>query len=223
MSARTRVVQVLSEKVGFQFDESQLPPSLRQKIGDLAGTRKQLDDKVFQLNAHWQQSQTLTTLAKSTKTRSLITLIIGGILFAFGALGVLVESFISPVGVIFYGILFVSPGFVLLLYGVFRWNTSHQSTLKVQTANYDVTILNADIAKLNASYIPQLTALSQQILSELSSLHEGRLHLSTATQSPQIVKETVLKEVVMIPCPYCKGLMPQTSVYCLHCGAQRRA
>jgi Zn finger protein HypA/HybF involved in hydrogenase expression len=30
------------------------------------------------------------------------------------------------------------------------------------------------------------------------------------------------KEVVFIPCAYCKSLMPQTAVFCPHCGARRK-
>lgn len=37
------------------------------------------------------------------------------------------------------------------------------------------------------------------------------------------VKETIKQTVVMIPCPYCKGLMPNTSVFCPHCGAKKQA
>jgi len=39
----------------------------------------------------------------------------------------------------------------------------------------------------------------------------------------EIIKETIIKEVVMIPCKYCGGLMPQTSVFCPNCGARRTA
>jgi len=40
----------------------------------------------------------------------------------------------------------------------------------------------------------------------------------------QVIKEKeVIKEVVMIPCKYCQGLMPQTSTFCPNCGARRRA
>jgi len=39
-------------------------------------------------------------------------------------------------------------------------------------------------------------------------------------QSPALQKE-VHKEVVMIPCKYCGGLMPQTSTFCPSCGARR--
>lgn len=39
---------------------------------------------------------------------------------------------------------------------------------------------------------------------------------------PMIQKEVITKEVVMIPCEYCGGLMVQTSTFCSNCGAQRR-
>lgn len=40
-------------------------------------------------------------------------------------------------------------------------------------------------------------------------------------ESPIYQKETITKEVVMIPCAYCKALMPQTSIFCPVCGAKR--
>jgi len=40
-------------------------------------------------------------------------------------------------------------------------------------------------------------------------------------QSPALQKE-VHKEVVLIPCKYCGGLMPQTSTFCPSCGARRK-
>jgi len=36
-------------------------------------------------------------------------------------------------------------------------------------------------------------------------------------------KETIIKEVVLIPCQYCGGLIPQTSIFCPNCGAKRKA
>lgn len=39
----------------------------------------------------------------------------------------------------------------------------------------------------------------------------------------QVVREKeIIKEVVMIPCPYCGALMPQTSLFCGNCGARRK-
>jgi hypothetical protein len=43
----------------------------------------------------------------------------------------------------------------------------------------------------------------------------------TAAPSP-VIKETIVKEVVLIPCEYCGALMPQTSTFCPNCGARRR-
>jgi hypothetical protein len=40
---------------------------------------------------------------------------------------------------------------------------------------------------------------------------------------PQMVSKETIREVVLIPCAYCSGLMPQTSVFCPNCGARRRA
>lgn len=45
----------------------------------------------------------------------------------------------------------------------------------------------------------------------------------TTAGSSQVVKETIVKEVVMIPCSYCRSLMSQTSVFCPNCGARRKA
>ena len=50
---------------------------------------------------------------------------------------------------------------------------------------------------------------------------------ATTTQGIQvqaipIQKEVTTKEVVMLPCQYCDGLMPQTSLFCPNCGAQKK-
>lgn len=47
-----------------------------------------------------------------------------------------------------------------------------------------------------------------------------RTHVNTSTVTKE--KEIIVKEVVMIPCNYCGGLMPQTAIYCPHCGAKRK-
>ncbi len=36
-------------------------------------------------------------------------------------------------------------------------------------------------------------------------------------------KVTIIREVVMIPCQYCDGLMDQTAIFCPNCGARRKA
>jgi hypothetical protein len=51
--------------------------------------------------------------------------------------------------------------------------------------------------------------------------------IEDTTPPPQIqqikeVKETITKEVVLIPCAFCGGLMPQTATFCPNCGARRK-
>lgn len=42
-------------------------------------------------------------------------------------------------------------------------------------------------------------------------------------QPTTIIKEReVIREVVMVPCKYCGGLMPQASTFCPKCGAGQR-
>jgi len=43
------------------------------------------------------------------------------------------------------------------------------------------------------------------------------------SQGSSAVSKEIIKEVVLIPCAYCGGLMPQTSLFCPNCGARRRA
>jgi transcription elongation factor Elf1 len=57
---------------------------------------------------------------------------------------------------------------------------------------------------------------------------EARNRQKASQQSPSapsIVKEkeTIIKEIVMIPCKYCGALMPQTAIFCSNCGAKRTA
>ena len=41
-------------------------------------------------------------------------------------------------------------------------------------------------------------------------------------EKADIQKEVVIREVVLIPCQYCGGLMPQTATFCPNCGARRK-
>ena len=42
-------------------------------------------------------------------------------------------------------------------------------------------------------------------------------------QKPTIIREKeTIREVVLIPCSYCSGLMPQTAIFCPNCGARRK-
>jgi len=68
----------------------------------------------------------------------------------------------------------------------------------------------------------EATKLAQQITAEMSAIYQNRLS-PVAVGGSQTLKETIIREVVMIPCAYCRGLMAQTVLACPNCGAQRRA
>lgn len=59
---------------------------------------------------------------------------------------------------------------------------------------------------------------ARRIEDEQSYAHE--LELRRATAQKEIVKE-VREEVVMVPCRYCGGLIPDASLFCSNCGARR--
>ena len=224
MSSRQRVVQLLGERVGFQFNESELSPSLRQKIGELANTREQLDANQYLIATHESQIRTMTYEGGGSRSKGFVSLVIGGILTAFGTLGAVVEGVVGLIAnEVVYLILFLTPGVILLLYSYLQLSKATRNKSRVLNANWQISMARDQMTRLNASYIPQVSVVSQLIMTELSSLHSARITPVPATSGSQIIKETILKEVVMIPCAYCKGLMPQTATFCPHCGAQRRS
>ena len=52
----------------------------------------------------------------------------------------------------------------------------------------------------------------------------GQIFVSKLSVAPLPAKEVkeVVREIVLIPCSYCSGLMPQTSTFCPNCGARRK-
>ncbi len=97
-----------------------------------------------------------------------------------------------------------------------------QLELRVEEKNREILSLNSSLATLHVAMNTKVEGLSNEIFSELATRHESGERHTPAGPSLQVVKETV-KEVVMVPCMYCRGLMPQTSISCPNCGAKRKA
>jgi hypothetical protein len=55
-----------------------------------------------------------------------------------------------------------------------------------------------------------------------SGIYEIQIIKPSAIPTVVKEKEVVTREVVLIQCAYCKGLMPQTATFCPYCGARRR-
>jgi hypothetical protein len=56
--------------------------------------------------------------------------------------------------------------------------------------------------------------------SEIQVVQQTVVQAAPTVQSAPVVKE-IIREIVMIPCKYCGGLMPQTDTTCPKCGAKR--
>ena len=49
-----------------------------------------------------------------------------------------------------------------------------------------------------------------------------KVHKPIEQAKIQTPREVIVKEVVMVPCEYCHGLMPMTVTECPHCKAPRK-
>jgi len=70
---------------------------------------------------------------------------------------------------------------------------------------------------LNGIGEKELEPFKDMILRQVEKVKGTVTKESAVTQ-----KEVIAKEVVMIPCDYCRSLMPQTSTFCPNCGAKRK-
>ncbi len=170
MSARTAVLSQLSFKVGFAFQESELSPVLRRRIGELEGLKNQIDYALYAVASKQSELYQLDLSKKKLSSQ------------------------------IFH---------------------ASQYQIKIEEKNREKAALNDSLAKLYSVFNSKLDSLSNEIFSELSASHEGRVKQIPTGTTTQMVKET-LREVVLIPCSHCKSLMPQTLTVCPTCGANRR-
>jgi hypothetical protein len=170
MSARTVLLSQLSSKLGFAFQESELSPGLRRRIGELESLKSQIDYSLYAIAS--KQSELMQLDLGKRKLSSQL----------FHA---------------------------------------RQYQLRIEEKNREISALNDSVGKLYSVLNSKVDILSNDIFSELSASHEGRVKNVPTVLSTQMVKET-LREVVLIPCSHCKSLMPQTLTVCPNCGANRR-
>ncbi len=171
MSARHAIMSWLSTKVGFPFQETELPPALRRRIGELETLKDSIE-------------ATLSSIA--TKERELQ--------------GIELEQR-KIMNTIFLG---------------------QRYRFMVYQKRSEIASLNSALNNLRSILNSKIETLSNDIFSELSTAYDMRVRNVSGGVTTQMVKETV-KEIVMVPCAYCKALMPQTLTACPTCGANRRA
>jgi hypothetical protein len=160
--------------------------------------------KVGELEPMYQQFDTksleLSNLAKQRGSYQLG-------LFFLALIGVLFLVF----GIVSWPLAIIGAAFFGMVYLVYQ-SVVVGNSLKIQQKE-------TEISQLKTNARSKLDSLSKEIYDELSAIHSTRSHPQS---QGAIVKETIVKEVVMIPCAFCRSLMPQTSTFCPNCGARRR-
>ena len=68
----------------------------------------------------------------------------------------------------------------------------------------------------------EIEPFRDMILRQVENAKAVAMNSMFVPPSPTIQREVITREVVMIPCQYCGGLMVQTATFCQNCGAKRK-
>lgn len=108
------------------------------------------------------------------------------------------------------------------------WYVDNPSFLSLNFLN-NITNLRARIVFLALLFtfgIPLLVVFLiyyfENVRKSLELAKMGKLKEYHEAKNVVREKEIVVKEVVMVPCRYCHGLMPNTSIFCPNCGAPEK-
>lgn len=198
MSARGTVLGWLTNRVGFPFSEAELSPMVRRQVGDISDVQQ----RIYSLTYLIDQKMAAVTNLRSSKSSQTMWMILSA---AAGALLLIVIVGIAlfPVTYIFY-----------------RRRQKTERLIKERVL--EIENLKTEVATLKSALDAKLTALAPEIFNELSSAHQVRVASTNSGSTVQVVRETI-KEVVMVPCSYCRSLIPQVSPRCPNCGATRKS
>jgi len=187
----------LTKRVGFPFSEAELSPMLRRRVGEISD----LEQRIYGLTYLLDQKMAAVSNLRSKKTSQTVWMVLSAIL---GAL-----------------LLIIIVGIALFAATYLLYRRREKTQRLIQERTSEIANLNAELATLKSTLDLRLTALTPEIFTELSSAHQVRIASSSSGATVQVVRETI-KEVVMVPCAYCRSLIPQASPRCPHCGATRK-
>jgi len=198
MSARTTVLGWLTKRVGFPFSEAELSPVLRRQVGEISD----VEQRIYGLTYLIDQKMAAVTHLRSSKNSQTLWIILSS---ALGAL-----------------LLIVVVGIALFLVTYLFYRKRKTTERLIQERTLEIENLKTEVASLKSILDAKLMTLTPEIFNELSSAHQVRVASSTSGSTVQVVRETI-KEVVMVPCGYCRSLIPQVSPRCPNCGATRKS
>jgi len=198
MSARAIVIGGLTRRVGFPFAETELSPVLRRRVGEISDVEQQIAGLTFLIS----QKMTAVAFLRSRKSSQTMWLIVSAVLGDI--------------------LLIVIVGVLLFVVTYVMYRRRQKSERLINERTLEIANLNTEIATLRSGNDTKLSALASEIFNELSSAHQVKVASSNSGSTVQFVRETI-KEVVMVPCGYCRSLIPQASPRCPNCGATRKS
>jgi len=197
--ARSRTIELISEKLGFSFKEEDLPPKLRIEIGAVATKLDQLWNLQTSSKGHELTAHSLRSWSFLVGTIGLIILMLT---FAGGGWAAAV------IGLVFLGVAYL---------------IHKQHEMEKKTAEH----IKSEANTLWAGISEDIPRLAEAAYTDLSALYEARVrptikHITIDFAS--IVQAAKGRGIIldMIECPNCKGAvkLPKSgdSFECQYCG-----
>ena len=193
-----RTLSVLYEKVGFRFDESELSPALRKRLGEISSMEDLVDRSGLDVD----------TLTAQRDKNWLWVLAIGMI----GAIMLVLTAFSFGYLILGLGLIGVAAVF-------------HDS--KVKPVEQALAERRRDLAAIAIGFDGELKKISEEIFRQLSEAHEARMHPKLThfvVDFARIIQATHGRGLLLeaIQCPNCEGTvsLPKEgeSFQCKYCG-----
>lgn len=191
-------MSILSDRVRFPFEESELSPTLRRQLGDLVSLKQNLDDAGFNVDDLARRKGNLWIY--------IIISILVGVGFVFAGF--------SNAGLILLGIIALGIGGIL-----------YNGRLKpVEQA---LAGRRRDLAVIAVAFDSQVAKMSEEIFQQLSEVHEARVRPKMehiVVDFARILEAARGRGIILdtIECPSCKATVSLPSsgdrLQCEYCG-----
>ena len=201
--SRASILSVLSDRVGFPFEESELSPILRRQMTDLVSLKQSLDDAGVIVDDLVRRNGNLGIY-------TIISILIGvGLIFAG----------FSNASLILAGIIALAVG-AILYYGTLK---PVEQTLAGK---------RKDLATIAVAFDSQVDKISEEVFQQLSEVHEARVRPRmehVIVDFARILEAARGRGIILdtIECPSCKASisLPGSgdTFRCEYCGRSIRA
>ena len=201
--SRASILSVLSDRVGFPFEESELSPSLRRQTTDLVSLKQSLDDAGFIVD----------NLVRREGNLWVYTII------SFLAGVVLIFAGFSNAGFVPFGVIALVVGGIL--YGGI-----------LKPVEQTLADRRRDLAVVAVAFDSQVARMSEEVFQQLSEIHEARVRPKmehVIVDFARILEAARGRGIILdtIECPSCKASisLPGSgdTFQCEYCGKTIRA